>query len=230
MQWMPSKMFLQKQAKGQCTTPSSSLQSLRNIGISPPCTHCIFLFFFFLGKKDRKKNKVPEKKESHHSVRSQCPEVHLKSTPVPSKDDPPVKKSDTPPSVQEDHTQKQQPPSPPPPSSSPNGDPPLIPSPEDTRPPSVHLSSAYKKDRKLSSPLSRSPHTTASSQPPEPSQEIMQTQTPAKKDGPTKSPSNEPKKKPQQHTQPSSVASSGSYCYPHHHPHYPLFVCLGCCI
>ncbi|XP_058270057.1 histone-lysine N-methyltransferase 2A isoform X1 [Hemibagrus wyckioides] len=176
LQWMPSKMFLQKQAKG---------------------------------KKDRKKNKVPEKKESHHSVRSQCPEVHLKSTPVPSKDDPPVKKSDTPPPVEEEHTQKQQPPSPPPPSSSPNGDPPLIPSPEDTRPPSA-TSSAYKKDRKLSSPLSRSPHTTASSQPPEPSQEIMQTQTPAKKEGSAKSPSNEPKKKPQQHTQPSSVASSAS--------------------
>ncbi|KAK3531207.1 hypothetical protein QTP70_015124 [Hemibagrus guttatus] len=178
LQWMPSKMFLQKQAKG---------------------------------KKDKKKNKVPEKKESHHSVRSQCPEVHLKSTPVSSKDDPPVKKSDTPPPVQEEHTQKQQPPSPTLASSSPNGDPPLIPSPEDTRPPSAP-SSAYKKDRKLSSPLSRSPHTTASSQPPEPSQEIMQqqTQTPAKKEGPTKSPSNEPKKKPQQHTQPSSVASSAS--------------------
>ncbi|XP_053502373.1 histone-lysine N-methyltransferase 2A isoform X2 [Ictalurus furcatus] len=178
LQWMPSKMFLQKQAKG---------------------------------KKDKKKNKVPEKKESHHSVKSQSPEVSLKPTPAPSKDDPPVKKSDTPPPIQEEDKQKQ-PPSPPPPiSSSPNSDPPLLPSPEDPRPPFIP-SSAYKKDRKLSSPLSRSPHTTASSQPPEPSQEIMQpqTQTPAKKEGPTKSPSNEPKKKPQQHAQPSSVASYAS--------------------
>lgn len=157
---------------------------------------------------------MPEKKEAHHSVKSQCPEVSLKAGPAPSKDDPPVKKSDTPPPVQEEDKQKQQPPSPPPPSSSPNGDLPLLPSPEDPRPPLVFLSSAYKKDRKLSSPLSRSPHTTASSQPPEPSQEIVQqqTQTPAKKEGPTKSPSNEPKRKPQQHTQPSSVASSGRNC------------------
>lgn len=174
--------------------------------------NCILLSLF-LGKKDKKKNKVPEKKESHHSVKSQSPEVSLKPTPAPSKDDPPVKKSDTPPPIQEEDKQKQ-PPSPPPPiSSSPNSDPPLLPSPEDPRPPFIP-SSAYKKDRKLSSPLSRSPHTTASSQPPEPSQEIMQpqTQTPAKKEGPTKSPSNEPKKKPQQHTQPSSVASYGRNC------------------
>ncbi|KAB5550286.1 hypothetical protein PHYPO_G00052090 [Pangasianodon hypophthalmus] len=179
LQWMPSKMFLQKQAKG---------------------------------KKDKKKNKVPEKKEAHHSVKSQCPEVSLKPTPAPSKDDPPVKKSDTPPPIQEEDKQKQQPPSPPPPSSSPNGEPPLLPSPEDPRPRLAFPSSAYKKDRKLSSPLSRSPHTTASSQPPESSQEIMQqqTQTPAKKDGPTKSPPNEPKKKLQQHAQPSSVVSSAS--------------------
>ncbi|XP_060743641.1 histone-lysine N-methyltransferase 2A isoform X2 [Tachysurus vachellii] len=177
LQWMPSKMFLQKQAKG---------------------------------KKDKKKSKVPEKKEAHHSVKPQCSEVNLKSTPAPSKDDPPVKKSDTPPPVQEEDTQKQHTPSPPPSSSSPDNDPPLIPSPEDTR----HLapSSVYKKDRKLSSPLSRSPHTTASTQPPEPSQDNMQqqTQTPAKKEGPTKSPSIEPKKKPQQHTQPSSAVSSAS--------------------
>lgn len=170
----------------------------------------VYIASYFLGKKDKKKSKVPEKKEAHHSVKPQCSEVNLKSTPAPSKDDPPVKKSDTPPPVQEEDTQKQQTPSPPPPSSSPDSDPPLIPSPEDTR----HLapSSVYKKDRKLSSPLSRSPHTTASSQPPEPSQDIMQqqTQTPAKKEGPTKSPFNEPKKKPQQHTQPSSAVSSGS--------------------
>ncbi|TTO95318.1 Histone-lysine N-methyltransferase 2A [Bagarius yarrelli] len=41
LQWMPSKMFLQKQAKG---------------------------------KKDKKKNKVPEKKEGHHAVKPQCTE------------------------------------------------------------------------------------------------------------------------------------------------------------
>lgn len=167
------------------------------------------LHLTFLGKKEKKKNKVPEKKEAHHSVKSQCPEISLKPTPAPSKDEPPVKKSDTPPPVQEDDKQKQQPPSPPPPSCSPNCDPPLLLSPEDPRPHLDFPTSAYKKDRKLSSPLSRSPHTTASSQLPESSQDIVQTQTPAKKEGPTKSPSIENKKKPQQHTQPSSVAPSG---------------------
>ncbi|KAI5620822.1 histone-lysine N-methyltransferase 2A isoform X1 [Silurus asotus] len=175
LQWMPSKMFLQKQGKG---------------------------------KKDKKKNKVPEKKEAHHSVKPLCPEVSIKPTPAPIKDDPPVKKSGTPPPIQEEVKQKQQPPSPPPPSSSPNGNFPLVPSTEDSRPPLAFPSSAYKKDRKLSSPLSRSPHTTSSSQPLEPSKEIMQqqTQTSAKKEGPTKSPTNELKKKPQQHTQSSSIA------------------------
>lgn len=156
---------------------------------------------------------MPEKKEAHHSVKSQSHEVSLKPTTAPLKDDPPVKKSDTPPPIQEDDKQKQQPPSPPPPSSSPNSDAPLLPSPEDPRPPLDFQSSAYKKDRKLSSPLSRSPHTTATSQQPEPSQEMQQqTQTPAKKEGPTKSPSNEPKKKPQQHNQSLSVGSSGRNC------------------
>lgn len=211
LQWMPSKMFLQKQAKGQCTTPSSRLQSSRNITIFPPCTLCMLCL---LGKKDKKKNKVPEKKEAHHSVKSQCPEVSLKPTLAPSKDDPPVKKCDTPPPMQEDDKQKQQPPSPPPPSSSPNSDPSLLPSLEDPRLPQDFQSPAYKKDRKLCSPLSTSPHTTASSQPPEPSQESMQqqTQAPAKKEGSTKSPSNEPKKKLQPLTQTSSVAFSDRNC------------------
>lgn len=180
----------------------------------------------FLGKKDKKKSKVPEKKEGQQSVKPQCTEVSLKTTPAPSKDDPPVKKSDTPPPIQDEDTQNQQPPPPPPPpSSSPNSDPHLLPSPEeDTGPPLAFPSSAYKKDRKLSSPSSRSPHTTVSNQPPEHSEDIMQQQTKtlAKKEGPTKSPSNEPRKKPQQHTQPSSVASSGSYLYHYHHlPHFP---------
>lgn len=210
MQWMPSKMFLQKQAKGQFTTPLLRPQSSRHIKIFP----YVLLASYLLGKKDKKKNKVPEKKEAHHSVKSQCPEVSLKPTPAPSKDDPSVKKSDTPPLIQEDDKQKQQPPSPLPPSSSPNSDSPLLPSPEDPRPPLDFPSSVYKKDRKLSSPLSRSPHTIASSQQPEPSQEItqQQTQTPAKKEGSAKSPSNESKKKPLQHTQPLSVASFGRNC------------------
>lgn len=185
----------------------------KNIAIFPHLHSSSYLFFFFLGKKDKKK-KVPEKKEAHHSFKAQCPEVSLKSTPAPSKDDPSVKKSDTPPPVQDEDKQKQLSPSPASRNSSPDNDPPLLPSPEDPRPPLAFPSSAYKKDRKLSSPLSRSPHATASNQPPEPCQEIMQqqTQTPAKKEGPTKSPSNEPRKKPSQHSQPSSAASSGRNC------------------
>ncbi|XP_072548211.1 histone-lysine N-methyltransferase 2A [Salminus brasiliensis] len=178
LQWMPSKMFLQKQAKG---------------------------------KKDKKKNKLPEKKDSHPPIKSQCPEVSPKPAPPPSKDDPLAKKTETPPPAQGEDKQKQQrPQSPPPPSSSP-ADSPSFPCPEDQRPPLASLSSASRKDRKQpqSSSSSSSPHATPSS-PPALSQQPVQQQShaPAKKDGPAKSSSSEPKKKPQQHSQSSSVAHS----------------------
>ncbi|KAL6471058.1 hypothetical protein MHYP_G00197080 [Metynnis hypsauchen] len=175
LQWMPSKMFLQKQAKG---------------------------------KKDKKKNKLPEKKDAHHSVKSQCPELSPKPAPPPSKDDPPTKKTEMVPAAKAEDKQKQpRPPSPPPPSSSP-ADPPSLSSAEDQRQPLTSPSSASRKERKQqqTSPLSSSPHTTPSS-PPAPSQQPIQQQShvPAKKEGPVKSPSSEPKKKSQQHNQPSSV-------------------------
>ncbi|XP_049323140.1 histone-lysine N-methyltransferase 2A [Astyanax mexicanus] len=181
LQWMPSKLFLQKQAKS---------------------------------KKDKKKNKLPEKKDAH-PVKSQtsCPELSPKPAPPPSKEDPPAKKTETPPPAQVEEKQKQQrPPSPPPPSSSP-ADPPSLPSPEDQRQPLSSLSSGSRRERKQvqqpqPSSSSCSPHTTPSS-PAALSQHPLQqqSQAPAKKEGPAKSSSSEPKKKqPQQHSQSSSVA------------------------
>ncbi|XP_041850190.1 histone-lysine N-methyltransferase 2A isoform X3 [Melanotaenia boesemani] len=64
LQWMPSKMFPQKQGKG---------------------------------KKDKKKNKLTEKKEGLNPVKGPNSESSSKPTPVPPKEDPPRKKSETPP-------------------------------------------------------------------------------------------------------------------------------------
>ncbi|XP_066519090.1 histone-lysine N-methyltransferase 2A isoform X2 [Hoplias malabaricus] len=178
LQWMPSKVFLQKQAKG---------------------------------KKDKKKTKLPEKKDAHHSSKSQCSEVSPKPAPPPSKDDPPAKKTETPSSAPGEDKQKQQrPPSPPPPSSSP-ADPSPLPGPDDQRQPLNSVSSGSRKERKQpqTSPSSSSPHATPSS-PPALSHQPMQQQShaPAKKEGPMKSPSSEPKKKPQQQSQPSLTHSA----------------------
>ncbi|KAK1899691.1 Histone-lysine N-methyltransferase 2A [Dissostichus eleginoides] len=64
LQWMPSKMFLQKQGKG---------------------------------KKDKKKNKLSEKKEALNPVKGPISESGPKPPPAPPKEEPPRKKSETPP-------------------------------------------------------------------------------------------------------------------------------------
>ncbi|XP_062873001.1 histone-lysine N-methyltransferase 2A-like isoform X2 [Trichomycterus rosablanca] len=171
LQWMPSKMFLQKQAKG---------------------------------KKDKKRNRQSEKKEAHHSVKPDCPEVSLKPAPPSCKDDAPLKKSDSPPPAHEEEKQKQRPALSPSPSSSPITDPLPLPIPDDPRPSIASPSPASRKERKQqqqqqSSPLARSPLATSSSQPLASSHEVSE-----KKEGAAKSPSTEPKNKVQQQTKPSS--------------------------
>uniref|UniRef100_A0A3B1JR50 CXXC-type domain-containing protein n=1 Tax=Astyanax mexicanus TaxID=7994 RepID=A0A3B1JR50_ASTMX len=78
LQWMPSKLFLQKQAKSE----------------------------FPAVKNYKKKNKLPEKKDAH-PVKSQtsCPELSPKPAPPPSKEDPPAKKTETPPPAQVEEKQ-----------------------------------------------------------------------------------------------------------------------------
>uniref|UniRef100_A0A667Y6X9 CXXC-type domain-containing protein n=1 Tax=Myripristis murdjan TaxID=586833 RepID=A0A667Y6X9_9TELE len=64
LQWMPSKMFLQKQGKG---------------------------------KKDKKKNKLSEKKEGLNPVKGLNSDSGVKPASAPPKEEPPRKKSETPP-------------------------------------------------------------------------------------------------------------------------------------
>ncbi|XP_069546277.1 histone-lysine N-methyltransferase 2A isoform X1 [Brachyistius frenatus] len=76
LQWMPSKMFLQKQGKG---------------------------------KKDKKKNKLSERKESLNPVKGPNSESGSKPTPAPPKEEPLRKKSETPPLKLSEEKSKQQP-------------------------------------------------------------------------------------------------------------------------
>ncbi|XP_039679910.1 histone-lysine N-methyltransferase 2A isoform X7 [Perca fluviatilis] len=76
LQWMPSKMFLQKQGKG---------------------------------KKDKKKNKLSEKKEGLNPVKGPISDSGPKPTPAPPKEEPPSKKSETPPLKVGEEKSRQQP-------------------------------------------------------------------------------------------------------------------------
>uniref|UniRef100_A0A3P8T455 Lysine methyltransferase 2A n=1 Tax=Amphiprion percula TaxID=161767 RepID=A0A3P8T455_AMPPE len=76
LQWMPSKMFLQKQGKG---------------------------------KKDKKKNKLSDKKESLNLVKGPNSESGSKPTPAPSKEEPLRRKSETPPLKLGEEKSRQQP-------------------------------------------------------------------------------------------------------------------------
>ncbi|XP_041733284.2 histone-lysine N-methyltransferase 2A-like isoform X2 [Coregonus clupeaformis] len=192
LQWMPSKIFLQKQVKG---------------------------------KKDKKKNKLSEKKEAVPPVKDPTStEPSLKPTPPPLKEEPPRKKSETPPPKSGEEKQKQPPPLLPPLQSPPadnptaqNDQPPKTPSGatapghDQKHPETVPTGAASKKERKpqqptppsspsSSSSLQSSPSPPTPLQPPQQQQQRPQpTQGPAKKEGGApKSPPTEAKRKPQQ--------------------------------
>uniref|UniRef100_A0A3Q3J4C7 Histone-lysine N-methyltransferase n=1 Tax=Monopterus albus TaxID=43700 RepID=A0A3Q3J4C7_MONAL len=76
LQWMPSKMFLQKQGKA---------------------------------KKDKKKNKVSDKKEGLNLVKGPNSESGPKPSPAPPKEEPPRKKSETPLKLGEEKSRPQPP-------------------------------------------------------------------------------------------------------------------------
>ncbi|XP_048838562.1 histone-lysine N-methyltransferase 2A isoform X2 [Brienomyrus brachyistius] len=160
LQWMPSKAFLQKQAKA---------------------------------KKDKKKNKMTEKKDSHHS-----------SDPKPVspslREEQSQKKSESPPPKHGEEKQRQpaRQQSPPPLSPSPKDTPPALPrlepAPEPKQPPATPPlpTIAPKKDRKATQPA---PPATSPGQLPQPQPPLAESPPPAKKDGVAKSAPGEPKKK-----------------------------------
>nr|XP_055052439.1 histone-lysine N-methyltransferase 2A isoform X1 [Misgurnus anguillicaudatus] len=160
------------------------------------------------GKKDKKRNKLSEKKDAHHSMKSQCSEASPKPAPSP-KDDPPRKKSETPPPVQGEDRQKQtQPTSPSSPASSPKHAP-FSPSDD---PKQSQASSAPRKDRKQqASPSATSLHAAPSSPLSQSQQSLQQqSQVPTKKESLSKSQPGEPKKKSQQQSQPSPFVDTAS--------------------
>ncbi|XP_026138129.1 histone-lysine N-methyltransferase 2A isoform X2 [Carassius auratus] len=161
------------------------------------------------GKKDRRRNKLSEKKDSHH--KSQCSEASPKPAP-PSKDEPTHKKSQTPPPTQgEDKQKHSQPSAPSSPASSPKD--PLLCSPsDDPKHSQTPLSSTLRKERKQQPSSSPPIHTAHSSPPSEQSQQSLQQQSqlPAKKEGLAKSQPTELKKKSQQQSQPSSTTDTAS--------------------
>ncbi|XP_029303050.1 LOW QUALITY PROTEIN: histone-lysine N-methyltransferase 2A [Cottoperca gobio] len=222
LQWMPSKMFLQKQGKG---------------------------------KKDKKKNKLSEKKEVLNPVKGPISESGHKPPPAPPKEEPLRKKSETPPLKLGEEKSRLQPSSKqssPALASSPAPvDPPQAPttvtaqtqSPAptpDAKPPSVTSSVISKKGHKpqqsvptssssssssssstsssSSSSSSSSPSSSAqnspsqstqSHQPSQQQQRPLSSQAPSKKEAPPKIPLSEPKKKPQQHSsQPQSSTTT----------------------
>ncbi|XP_031440103.1 histone-lysine N-methyltransferase 2A isoform X3 [Clupea harengus] len=117
LQWMPSKMFLQKQVKG---------------------------------KKDKKKNRMSEKKDMHYSVSTPNPEAR------PSLREGPQKKSETLPSKpgedklkQQQHQEESSPtPEPSPPHEEPSS-PPSTPTPEESKQPQAPSGGPSRKERKL---------------------------------------------------------------------------------
>ncbi|XP_052472821.1 histone-lysine N-methyltransferase 2A isoform X2 [Carassius gibelio] len=157
------------------------------------------------GKKDRRRNKSSEKKDSHH--KSQCSEASPKPAPPP-KD----KKSETPPPTQGEDKQKQtQSSAPSSPASSPK-DPPLSSPSVDPKHSQTPLSSAFRKERKQQPSSSPTPVQIAPSSPPAQSQQSLQqqSQVPAKKEGLAKPQPTEPKKKSQQQSQPSSATDTAT--------------------
>ncbi|KAK5929322.1 hypothetical protein CgunFtcFv8_010561 [Champsocephalus gunnari] len=140
LQWMPSKMFLQKQGKG---------------------------------KKDKKKNKLSEKKEALNPVKGPISESGPKPPPAPPKEEPHRKKSDTPPLKLAEEKSRQQ-------SLSKQSSPALASSPAPLDPPQA-LSTVPAQ--------SQSPAPTPDSKPPS---------APSKKEASPKIPLSELKKKPQQ--------------------------------
>ncbi|XP_035536544.1 histone-lysine N-methyltransferase 2A isoform X3 [Morone saxatilis] len=213
LQWMPSKMIPQKQAKG---------------------------------KKDKKKNKLAEKKEGLNPVKGPVSESGPKPALALPKEEPPRKKSETPPLKVGEEKSRQQPtskqsspalassPAPvePPQSVTAQGQSPALT--PDTKQLSVMSSVTSKKGHKpqlsvptsssssssssstsssSSSSSSSSPSSSAQNSPSQssqshhqPSQQQQQqqrpltSQTPSKKDASPKIPLSEPKKKPQQHS------------------------------
>ncbi|XP_059389089.1 histone-lysine N-methyltransferase 2A-like isoform X2 [Carassius carassius] len=157
------------------------------------------------GKKDRRRNKSSEKKDSHH--KSQCSEASPKPAPPP-KD----KEGETPPPTQGEDKQKQtQPSGPSSPASSPK-DPPFSSPSDDPKHSQTPLSSAFRKERKQQPSSSPTPVHIAPSSPPAQSQQSLQqqSQVPAKKEGLAKPQPTEPKKKSQQQSQPSSATDTAS--------------------
>lgn len=214
LQWMPSKMFLQKQGKG---------------------------------KKDKKKNKLSEKKEGLNPVRGPISESGPKPIPAPQKEEPFCKKSETPPLKLGEEKSRQQ-------LSSKQSSPALSSSPAPVEPPqapgtvtaqtqspaltadkkghkpqqsvptssstsSSSSSSSSSTSSSSSSSSSSSPSSSAqnspsqstqSHQPSQQQQRPLNSQAPSKKDASPKIPLSEMKKKPQQHSlqQQSSTAIS----------------------
>ncbi|XP_040903293.1 histone-lysine N-methyltransferase 2A isoform X2 [Toxotes jaculatrix] len=221
LQWMPSKMFLQKQGKG---------------------------------KKDKKKNKLTEKKDGLNPVKGPNSESGPKPTPAPPKEEPPRKKSETPPLKPGDEKSRQQP-------SSKQSSPALTSSPAPVEPPqasstvtaqsqtpaltpdpkllSVSSSVTSKKGQKPQQPVPTSSSSSSSSstsssssssssssasssaqnspsqstqshQASQQQQRPVTSQAPLKKDASPKIPLSEPKKKPQQHSLQQQQQSSAS--------------------
>ncbi|XP_076592184.1 histone-lysine N-methyltransferase 2A isoform X6 [Chaetodon auriga] len=222
LQWMPSKMFLQKQGKG---------------------------------KKDKKKNKLSEKREGLNPVKGPISESGPKPTPAAPKEEPPRKKSETPPLKLGEEKSRQQP-------SSKQSSPALASSPAPVEPPqapstvtaqsqspvltpdtkqlSVTSSVTSKKGHKpqqsapssssssssssstsssSSSSSSSSPSSSAqnspsqctqSHQPSQQQQRPLTSQAPSKKDASPKIPLSELKKKPQQHSSQQQSATTVS--------------------
>ncbi|TRZ00388.1 hypothetical protein DNTS_011851, partial [Danionella cerebrum] len=160
------------------------------------------------GKRDRKRNKSAEKKESHH--KSQCSDASPKPPPPPKDDPPPRKKSETPPPAQGEDKQKQTEPSSPSSQVSSPKDPPVSSPPDDHKHSQTSLCSAIRKERKQLPSSSPSSLVAGPSSPPAQSQQPLQqqSQVPAKKDGLTKSHPSEFKKKSQQ-SQATSSSNTG---------------------
>ncbi|XP_041923797.1 histone-lysine N-methyltransferase 2A isoform X3 [Alosa sapidissima] len=182
LQWMPSKMFIQKQVKG---------------------------------KKDKKKNRMSEKKELHYSVSTAAPEAKPALREGPSQ-----KKSDALPSKAAEEKLKQQQqqeeeeeeeeeedcsptpePSPPPEEEDPSS-PPSTPTPEESKQPPLLSSAPSRKDRKLqqqqqATTSPQSGHKDPSPSPPTPSQSPGQTP-------PQRSPQNPPHSKKEPLAKPPS--------------------------
>uniref|UniRef100_A0A3Q2Y6S9 Histone-lysine N-methyltransferase n=1 Tax=Hippocampus comes TaxID=109280 RepID=A0A3Q2Y6S9_HIPCM len=157
LQWMPSKLFLQRQGKG---------------------------------KKDKKRNRLAEKKEGLNPVKGQNLESGTKPAMAPPKEDPPHKKSEMPPPNSSEGKSKPVSPlelSSPARSCSPSPDE----SPQTTNPLTAQARSPNSKQPSVSS-------SKKGQKPSQPPQGPPSSQAPARKDNSPKIPLSEPKKKTQQ--------------------------------